>query len=1062
MKELGVVAVTISRKLPANIALAKPFAQNQHDSPVASSDNGTIDNHDHIEVAHTKAEKAESVWNKMIDLTSIDLNALKEGTLRISVPFKAGHYAFPGLYEDADVKVKKHTHALLSIAISKNEKNEAVMNGVNLEFNPPLKIKNPASAFEHKNYLVDKIKDMLADVIVRGLAISKEGKVNIDGAISKGVFGEEDLGPRMSTNHFPVVDMKLKALLDSNLQESLSSSGHKLSGTWQFFDILKQIGAMTEHAQYELKLKTDPIAIGAGYKDCRLWTEKSQAEINFRGRAKITNSGEIEIAGDQNESHISTGDMTVHVGGEGVISNLDQHSPSILAHVGMRAEVKKVQGEAAQAGMKIPFTLGGELDVISGHAFVSVDADRNFKLKDASSLSLQMHARLPSDFSAKRESHAVKIGSSDLQINAGINFEFDQDLQINSGEALLRAKMDHLEGEMAGYRAILEGEVGAGIRANHVRKKAKEFYPSFFGEAEYSLTPAAQPSSIVPGFKAGQGKLDYQFKSDNTLSLESRHSGLTQMVSSLTELVWSPESICDPKTPAAGAIGSFAWRKKIEEITKAPIRSGNQAQLLVDGVMSYPKKLELINNAQKSICLQALAFKDDETGMEMAKALVNAKNRGVEVHVIVDSLGNIESLQEFFKGNKVYQLFEKNQVDFKLYNGALEQGFKEVIEVIASNEKLQEKMAASMADISQAMGALHFIAQAAIGKNDVGLSPENREKLEIGLSRMWGGQQGIAPEEAIAQLSALTADNTIYLFEMAQIVKQMATYNNRWHEKYLIVDGKKAIIGSMNVADVHLLGGTGKMVGSPKERPAWSDIDLLLAGPAVHDAYQHFSDNWEIVSGVPLPKLQPQEALVELNGQAGVDIQVVHGQPRIHGDHHMVNLLVESVKALKPGEKFYTAIAYFIPTGSFDSYAQALIDAAQRGVDVRVVTNSEKSTDLPQVVKAAKSVSYRKLLKGGVRLFECSGDRTLHTKATAIGSSVAIVGSANANNRTGSLDSESVAVLHDARLAEEVEKVILADMDPGVAHEIHLDDIEYGPVMEQLENAAWAVLKDCM
>lgn len=1047
--------MTITQKLPMNINPPGPSIQNQPLGEAVQAAPVQIEKADHLEVSCLKVTTKEaSSWKSLIDLSSLDLKNIQEGTLRMSVPFKPGHYALPGLYENADVKVKKGTHATLSIAVAQNEKHEPVMLGVNLEFVPPLKIKNPASAFDHHYYVTDKIKDLLADVIIRGLAISKEGKISLDGTIYKGILGEEDLAPRISPNQFPTIDMKLKSLFESNGKNKLHP--------WKFFDVLKQIGAMTEHAQYQLKMKTDKIGIGVGNKECRLWTEKSPSEINFRGSAKITNSGEIEINSDPHKSHISTNDVTIHVGGEGVFSNLDQDSPTILAHVGMRADIKKMQGEASLAGVNIPFTLGGEADSVSGHAFISVDGDRHVTLKDASSLAFNMHARLPKDFSLKKDPGTIKIDSGDLQMHAGVNLEFAKNLKINAGAASLKASITDMQVEAFGYRAAMEAKAGAGITARNIKKNAGASYPSFSGEVEYSLTPHRLASQKDSGFKAFNAMLDYRFRANNSLSLETGKSGLTQMVSPLTDLVWSPESICSAKTPAAGTIGSLAWRQRIEQITSAPIRKGNQVELLVDGVMSYPKKLELINSAQKSICMQALVFKDDETGMAIAQALVDAKNRGVDVRVIVDSLGNIGSLQEFMKGNKTYQRLEKNQVNFKIYNGALEQGFKEIIEVIAGNEKLQEKMAAAMADIGQAMGMFHGMVQAAKGENDIGLSPENREKLAVGLSRMWGGQQGISPEEALAQLSALTADNTIHLSEVAQILKQVATYNHRWHEKYLIVDGEKAIMGSMNVSDVHLLGGTGKMVGSPKERPAWSDVDLLLAGPAVHDAYQHFSDNWVTISGEPMPKLQPHELLVTLGDKAGVDIQVVHGQPRIHGDHNMVNLLVESVKALKPGEKFYTAVAYFVPTGAFDSYAEALIDAAKRGVDVRVVTNSEKSTDLPQVVQAAKSVSYRKLLQGGVRLFECSGERTLHTKATSLASQVAIIGSANVNNRTGSLDSESVAVVHNAQLAQEVEKVILANMEPNVANEIRLDDIEYGPVMEQLRNAALATLKDCM
>src|SRR5262249_17474248 len=64
--------------------------------------------------------------------------------------------------------------------------------------------------------------------------------------------------------------------------------------------------------------------------------------------------------------------------------------------------------------------------------------------------------------------------------------------------------------------------------------------------------------------------------------------------------------------------------------------------------------------------------------------------------------------------------------------------------------------------------------------------------------------------------------------------------NMRWHEKHLIVDGKVAIEGSINIGDAYAFGRTDRRsrpgtedekvdVVQPKE--AFLDVDILLEGP---------------------------------------------------------------------------------------------------------------------------------------------------------------------------------------------------------------------------------------
>lgn len=109
--------------------------------------------------------------------------------------------------------------------------------------------------------------------------------------------------------------------------------------------------------------------------------------------------------------------------------------------------------------------------------------------------------------------------------------------------------------------------------------------------------------------------------------------------------------------------------------------------------------------------------------------------------------------------------------------------------------------------------------------------------------------------------------------------------NHRWHEKHLIVDGRVAIAGGMNVADEYALGGSGRLVmgrGGTGSEP-WRDVDVRIEGAAVHDAQRAFLRNWRALGGtVPstaVTSLFPAPAPTGRNIRARVVQQHPAGDP---------------------------------------------------------------------------------------------------------------------------------------------------------------------------------------
>jgi putative cardiolipin synthase len=120
---------------------------------------------------------------------------------------------------------------------------------------------------------------------------------------------------------------------------------------------------------------------------------------------------------------------------------------------------------------------------------------------------------------------------------------------------------------------------------------------------------------------------------------------------------------------------------------------------------------------------------------------------------------------------------------------------------------------------------------------------------------------------------------------------------------------------------------------------------------------------------------------------------------------------------------------YFVPT---ESGTTALVEAAQRGIDVTVVTNSLASNDVFAV--HGWYAKYREaLVKGGVELWETkasadlaskwsvtgSSRSSLHAKMIFIDGNTLFVGSMNWDPRSAYLNTEMAVVIEQKRFVEE-------------------------------------------
>jgi cardiolipin synthase len=77
----------------------------------------------------------------------------------------------------------------------------------------------------------------------------------------------------------------------------------------------------------------------------------------------------------------------------------------------------------------------------------------------------------------------------------------------------------------------------------------------------------------------------------------------------------------------------------VENATQRPLLQGNNIEPLVDGDEAYPAMLHAIENAQRSISLSSYIFDNDRVGKLFLHALTQAKNRDVEIRILLDDIG---------------------------------------------------------------------------------------------------------------------------------------------------------------------------------------------------------------------------------------------------------------------------------------------------------------------------------------------------------------------------------------------------------------------------------------
>jgi len=404
--------------------------------------------------------------------------------------------------------------------------------------------------------------------------------------------------------------------------------------------------------------------------------------------------------------------------------------------------------------------------------------------------------------------------------------------------------------------------------------------------------------------------------------------------------------------------------------------------VLDDGANAMITRAWLSEYAEKSIDIQYFIFSLDNVGLIAADYLVRAADRGVKVRILVDDIMVDASVDD------VLSLAAHKNIDIKIYNPGVN-----------------------------------------LGKN------------------LWGKLKSFATDYVKA--------------------------NQRMHNKTFIVDNKVVVTGGRNIADEYF---------DYDHEYNFRDRDILLLGKATKDVGTSFSQFWKSKLSVDINKVakETDKAFADTIHYTALHQYACNPEnfwpqvrkriknlPRVFSELKKSGELVwtdrvefvsdlpgknDGKKGLygsgKSTEKLFQLVSQ--AKKSVDIQTPYLIitkeslalfrETVQRGVKVRILTNSLASTDNVEAFNGYQR-NRKKLLNTGVRIFEFRPDAKermsimtgelqkklkykpifgLHAKSMVIDEETTVIGTFNLDPRSANLNTECLVIVKDKKVTEGV------------------------------------------
>ena len=482
-------------------------------------------------------------------------------------------------------------------------------------------------------------------------------------------------------------------------------------------------------------------------------------------------------------------------------------------------------------------------------------------------------------------------------------------------------------------------------------------------------------------------------------------------------------------------LGSEVARRASAASTK-----NDSAFALVDSAeLAFTSRMTLIKAARKTLDLQYYAIHADDTTERMFEALKEAAGRGVRVRMLLDDFNTAG------KNAQVLKLaFEKN-IEVRLFN-PLPSGravpFFRIISSLSDVARLQRRMHNKIfvADNAVAITGGRNLGDTYFGQSDssnfVDLDVLAAGRMARDLSRSF--DQYWNNPLAYPVQSLMTAQDI-------EAIKPK--------RKSGVPDAGAA--PDRDTPSVPAMAATNSYVSSPDSTPAnATNTARIVSMP---------SGTTSTIAALPddtdlrlLPwTWAPSVMLADKASKIAQDADSVEAEEDTVVDG-LLSLMAQAKKDV------LIVSAYFVPGKEM---MKQFAGMRQRGVRVRVLTNSLASNDAPAA--HAGYARYRKaLIAMGVELYEMRSEQThtlsafgsaggstgsstgasrasLHTKAVVIDGRLLVIGSMNLDLRSKLQNSEVAVVIRSAKLSLEATRLI----EPGLARGAYRVELEGGQLV---------------
>lgn len=252
--------------------------------------------------------------------------------------------------------------------------------------------------------------------------------------------------------------------------------------------------------------------------------------------------------------------------------------------------------------------------------------------------------------------------------------------------------------------------------------------------------------------------------------------------------------------------------------------------------------------------------------------------------------------------------------------------------------------------------------------------------------------------------------------------------NHRDHRKIMVIDGKVAFSGGINLADEYI---------NVKHRfGVWKDNVFKVTGEAVWSYTVMFLTHWNALRNEDYTFLSFKAEPIRGKNDGYI---APYGETPLDDEITAQNIYTSIIH--QSNNYCYISTPYLIIDTEMKN---TLILAAKSGVDVRIITPGIPDK---KIVFSITRSYYRQLIEGGVKIIEYTPG-FIHSKIFVSDDIIATVGTVNLDYRSLYLHFENGTYLYNSSKIKDIKK----DLDEAIAvgHEVTLEECSHSLIKEFL------------